>query len=129
MYLILMVGHKDIAKVWQEGDVIKVQAFDRKLQKKIEEMVREAKGRIKDWNRWGEEQANKEGRRRERPPISYLERIGYALEPGTALSPKPLEIKGERIWVDCVDEKTGDRWDISIGIIKDKKYKEPNRIK
>jgi len=127
MYLILMAGHKDIAKVWREGDVIKVQAFDPSLQDQIERIVYDAEKRLRKDDEYFETQAKRQGKKLPRPKVEFIERLGHFLAPVfTVVSPF---VESEKIWVDCVDEKTGERWDINLGIIKDEKSQGPRRAK
>jgi len=128
--LIIMWRDKDVAKVWQEGNVTKVQSFDPSLQVRIEQIIDEAKKRIRKHDEYFELQAKKQGKKRSNPKIEFIERIGHFLAPHIVPSPPgSTEIKGERIWVDCVDEKTGERWDMTLGIAKNKKTSSSNRAK
>lgn len=131
MYLIIRHKHKDVAKVWQEGDVTKVQAFDASFQERIEQIVYEAKKWLHEHDEYFELQAKKQGKKRSKPKIGFLRRLGYFLEPTkTPIPPSSREIEDEEIEVDWIDEKTDERWSMSgIGIAKDDKSQRFRRAK
>lgn len=109
MYLIITHNKKDIAKVWQEKGEIEYQLLQNGYKQDIEEAIQAGFDLMK---RWGQSIVQKPSDK----PNMLIKRLAHAFKWYI------VKIRGQDIEADCVDEKTGERWNVRLPIAKENIY-------